>query len=805
MTMSPGTQVRPHAETAKHRGRLLPPARYRHPGDVIRLITAGLVLAAALAVTITTHATYAGASAAAVTALAPAALAGRVLAGLVLAVLVTAAAAAVAVTLRYRRFRLLAGLAGAAVLASAVVIGFIRLAGGQRPRDLTAGAGQWPWLTGGSPAGPALLAAAVAVTVAAAPWLSRPWRRAAWVTLWLAALVWLITGTASPAEAVVALAAGVTAGAGMLVLFGVPDRRLGPQGIAAALGSAGLPVTSVEPAGVEAKGSRPFIAATADGQPLFIKVLGSDQRDADLLYRAYRFIRLRDIGDTRPAASLIQAVEHQALAAVMAERAGVAVPAVRQVIKTADGSALLAMDRVDGSALDQIPEKRLSDTMLRKLWEQVDRLHRARIAHRSLRAANIVADGAGRPWVVDFSFSELGATQRQMALDVAELLASLAAIIGADRAVAGAAAVIGPDRVAAAVPLLQPLALSAGTRRAIARQKGLLTQTRQAAAAASGRTDTELARLQRVRPRTLLAIAAAAGAFYYLLPQLAKVGNPWQAVQSADWAWVPLVIALSAVTYLASAVGLMGAISQRIRLWPTVLAQGASSFINRVSPANVGGMALNARYLQKSGVEPTAGVAAVGVNSLAGVVVHLILIVVFFAWSSRRLGQVFKLPSTSTLLAILAIILAVIGIVLATRPGRRFAKGTLVPGVRSAAASLSRVARKPGKMTMLFGGSALITLAYIGAFAASVEAFGGGPGFVVLGAVYLGTATVAAAAPTPGGIGAFEAAAIAGLTGVGVANGPAVSAVLLYRLATYWLPVAPGWLCWRVLQRRDYV
>jgi undecaprenyl-diphosphatase len=268
---------------------------------------------------------------------------------------------------------------------------------------------------------------------------------------------------------------------------------------------------------------------------------------------------------------------------------------------------------------------------------------------------------------------------------------------------------------------------------------------------------------------------------------------------------VPLVIALSAVTYLASAVALMGAIPQRIRLWPTVLAQGASSFINRVSPANVGGMALNARYLQKSGVEPTAGVAAVGVNSLAGAVVHLILIVIFFAWSSRRLGQAFKLPSTSTLLAILAVILAVIGILLAIRPGRRFASGTLVPGLRSAAASLGRVAQNPGKMTMLVGGSALITLAYIGGLAASVEAFGGGPGFVVLGAVYLGGAALAAAAPTPGGIGAIEAALVAGLTGVGMANGPAVSAVLLYRLATYWLPVAPGWLCWRVLQRREYV
>ena len=29
--------------------------------------------------------------------------------------------------------------------------------------------------------------------------------------------------------------------------------------------------------------------------------------------------------------------------------------------------------------------------------------------------------------------------------------------------------------------------------------------------------------------------------------------------------------------------------------------------------------------------------------------------------------------------------------------------------------------------------------------------------------------------------------------------------VLLYRLATYWLPVLPGWLCWRSLQHQGYV
>jgi undecaprenyl-diphosphatase len=606
-------------------------------------------------------------------------------------------------------------------------------------------------------------------------------------------------------ELILALALGTTVGAGVLVAGGVPDRRMGPDGIAATLRSAGLPVSSVTRAGVEAKGSRPFVAVTDDGRSLFVKVLGSDQRDADLLYRMYRFARLRDVGDTWPAASLVQAVEHQALVAMLAERAGVRCPQVDRVIKAADGSALLVMERIGGCSLQQFPAQQVSDDFLGQLWAEVGRMHHAGIAHRSLRAANVMVDGHGHPWLTDFSFAELSATQRQKDLDLAELTASLATLVGADRTVDSAAAAIGARGLAPVVSLLQPLALSAATRHAISGHEGLLADTRSAAAAASGSTDQQLARIQRVRPRTLLTIAALAGAFYFLLPQLAQVGSSWRAIQSAQWGWVPVVIAMSALTYLASAISLLGGVPGRVPFWPTVLVQGASSFINRVSPANVGGMALNARYLQKSGVPPAAGVAAVGVNSLVGGLVHVVLIVIFFIWAGQALGHAFKLPSASKLLLILALVAALVGVVLATRQGRRFAVAKLLPGLRSAYASLARVAISPVKLAMLFGGSALVTLAYIGGLAASVHAFGGGTPIAALGAVYLGASAIAAASPTPGGLGAIEAALVAGLTGVGLASGPAVSAVLLYRLATYWLPVVPGWACLRLLQRGDYL
>ena len=255
---------------------------------------------------------------------------------------------------------------------------------------------------------------------------------------------------------------------------------------------------------------------------------------------------------------------------------------------------------------------------------------------------------------------------------------------------------------------------------------------------------------------------------------------------------VLVAIAFSALTYLASAIGLLGGVSVRVPFWPTALAQGASSFVNRVSPSNVGGMALNVRFLQKAGVEPAAGVAAVGVNALAGALVHGVLLVIFFAWAGRSTANAFKLPSSSTLLVILGVAAAVIGIVIATRQGRRLAARKLLPSLRSSLASLRRVARSPARLTLLFGGSALVTLAYVGGLVASVQAFGGGAGIAQIGAVYMASAAVAAASPTPGGVGAIEPLLIAGLTGIGISSGAAVSAVVISRLAPTGCRWCPG-------------
>ena len=67
--------------------------------------------------------------------------------------------------------------------------------------------------------------------------------------------------------------------------------------------------------------------------------------------------------------------------------------------------------------------------------------------------------------------------------------------------------------------------------------------------------------------------------------------------------------------------------------------------------------------------------------------------------------------------------------------------------------------------------------------------------------VYLGGTTVAAAAPTPGGLGATEAALVAGLTATGTPTDLAVAGVLVFRTFTYWATFLPSWFALRSLRK----
>jgi undecaprenyl-diphosphatase len=536
---------------------------------------------------------------------------------------------------------------------------------------------------------------------------------------------------------------------------------------------------------------------------VFAKVLGVDQRAADLLFRMYRMVRLKNVGDERPFSSLRRTVEHEALVSLQARDVGIRTPRLRCVAPVGRDSFLLSYDLIAGRSLDRIDPDRLTPDVLRGLWHEVATLRRFRIAHRDLRLANVFLDEEDDPWIIDFGFSEVAASATLLRADVAQLLASLAVVIGAERAVTPAVEVLGPEVVADSLGRLQPAALSGATQTELKAQKGLLDDVRGEIEAQCGVPEPELEPVTRFGPRQVFTLVMLAAVFYFLLPQLADLPGIFQQIQDVNWAWLGPILIASAGTYLAATVALSGSIPGKLPLGPAAAAQVGSSFASKVAPAGLGGMALNVRFLQRQGVDTAVATSGVGLNAVAGIVGHVVLIGVFFLWAGNDSFGDVSLPSPRALLIGVGVVLLLLAIAMAVPTSRKLVTTKLLPILLKSVSGLRDVLTTPAKLVLLFGGSTVVTLSYVVAFYFACRAFDIDERFATIGAVYLLGSAIATAAPTPGGLGAAEAALIGGLIAIGIENDLAVPSVFLFRLATFWVPILPGWLAFTWLRRTD--
>ncbi len=316
-----------------------------------------------------------------------------------------------------------------------------------------------------------------AVLTAAAPWLSRRWRRIGWLLVVGVTVTRFLSSPVSFDSFRNALV-GWVAGAGVLVLLGGPRRHPSGDALAEGLAAVGVPLARLEQASVDARGSTPYFGTGADGRPLFVKALSEDQRSADLLFRVYRWLNRRDLGDERPFSSLRRGVEHEALVALAARDLGIRTPRL-VAFATADPNAfVLAYEAIEGRSLDRLEPDEVTDAVLAAIWEQVCRLREHRIAHRDLRLANVFLASDGAVWLIDFGFSELAASSLLLATDVAELLASSTLQVGPVRAVAVAREAVGPAVLGDSLERLHPWALSGATRTGLKERQGLLDDLR---------------------------------------------------------------------------------------------------------------------------------------------------------------------------------------------------------------------------------------------------------------------------------------------------------------------------------------
>lgn len=604
--------------------------------------------------------------------------------------------------------------------------------------------------------------------------------------------------------------------------------------------------------------TRRYLVTLESGQPLDVTVVDQEQQAQGFFYRAWRRLALRGIiTQRRSLQTLRQALEQEALLSYAAIAAGARAPKLIATSELSPDAVMLVYEHIGGRDLESLPDDEISDVLMRAAWRQVAALQSRRIAHRRLDGRSLLVDRAGEVYLTDLRGGEIAASDLLLRMDIAQLLTTFGLRVGAQRAVAAAVAVLGPDAVADSLPLLQPIALSRATRTTLrqlgreragrerqavleaarayraasgslpadadrktaraarqaekqmmeqaledAREPDLLSQIREEVLRIRPQAPIEPARIERIRPRSVVSWIAAAFAGYFLTTQLVHIDFD-RVLSGANWWWVVAAAVFSAVTYFTAAMSLLGFVPERVPFLRTVRAQVAGSFVKLIAPAAIGGAALNARYLQRQGLRPGHAVASVGAAQLFALGSHVTLLLIFGYLTGTE-----HTPTVSpsrTLIAGLLTVAVLVLVATAVPPVRK----SLSERVRSMFAGvvprMLDLVQQPKKLLSGIGGTLLMTLAFVMCLDASLQAFGGELSYPTVAVVFLAGNALGSAAPTPGGVGAVELTLSAGLTAFGVPTSTAVPAVLLFRLMTLWLPFLPGWLAFTQLTRREEI
>ena len=658
------------------------------------------------------------------------------------------------------------------------------------------------------PAGPSFpsvrMALVVGVFAAASPYLTRPTRRVLWVVAGAVAVATLYLGAGYPIDVLVGVMVGWGAAAAVHLVFRSPGGRPTADQVTRALLELGVRAGDVHLDLVQHAGSTRMLGVDENG-PLTVKVIGRDESDARLLAKLWRFILYKDSGP-RLSWTRLAEVEREAYVTLLARDGGVRTPKVLAAGRAGPSAALLVERPISGVLLEGLPAVQVSDELLAALWEQVRRLHAAHVVHGSLNGGHVVV-GADGPAIIGFDRSSASGSAELAARDVAELLTSLAGVVEPERLVAAAVDVIGPEALRAALPWLQPAALSHETRAAAGGRGELgsrLARLRAVAASDGAGEAPELKALYRV-PRSSAAMAAATViAVVALFTQITAPGALWDALLDANVLWLALALALSLATNVAFAVGLMGTTRLRLSLWATTEVQFGMSFSNLVMPM-VGGAAMQIRYLQRQGANLASAIAAGGLLAAVGSVVAQLPLFVFATLVTPDdfdIGNVSPIGSVELVLAVVLLLAVAAGLLFGVPRLRRL----VMPSVTQGLSTVLAAVRSPRQLALLLFGNAAAAILYCLCLLACLRGFGGNASIWTLLSLSIGVRLLGALVPIAGAGAAVSTIGLSGaLVAVGVEKDVAAAAALTNQMVVTYLPAIPGWLATRDLIEREYL
>ncbi len=648
---------------------------------------------------------------------------------------------------------------------------------------------------------PRWIAMLAAVLTVSGPWLPARWRRWWWTLLLAFVPIHLVVSAVVPARSLVGLAAGWFVGALVVLVVGTPGLEVPLDGAVRAMAGRGCVVTGLRV--LRPAGAGPLMLnATCEEQQAtaVMELYGPHQRGGGVLLQLWHKVRFRDRETAPLHASMRRLVEHRALMAIAIGELKIANTSTIAVAALDRGWTLYAHTPSRG-----IPLSECVDSMpVSRVWESLRELHDCQISHGDLRGSEITVDDDAVLFG-GFDNAEYGATDAQLRSDIAQLLVTTTHLYDAESAVRAAIDAFGKDTVLTASRRLTMAAMPLRIRSSVTGAKSVISAARDEVKRQTRVDEIRTETVTRFTRSQVIQLVLLAALVYVAYPFLSSVPTFITELRTANWWWALLGLAASSLTYLGAAAALWACADGLVTLWGLVVMQVANKFAATTTPAGVGGLALSARYLQKGGVSPMRATTAVALQQSVQVITHLGLLIFFSTAAGVSADLSRFVPNVTLLYLIGGVLLGLVGTFLLVPKLRRWLATAVRPRLEEVVGHLIALAREPRRLAVIMAGCAATTLGNAFALWAAIEAFGGDTSFITVTVVTMVGGTLASAAPTPGGIGAVEAALIGGLAAFGMAASVAVPSVLLYRVLTTWLPVFVGWQVMRWMTRNSKI
>lgn len=619
----------------------------------------------------------------------------------------------------------------------------------------------------------------------------------------LVAVSRLYLGMHLPMDLVGGFAVGLIIGSAVNYAFGTLSAvHVSSAAVLKRMRALHFPVASVKTARVDARGSKPFFATMKDGSHCFIKVVDRENNTADWLFKLWRRIMYRRLEDESPFLTPKQHLEHESYVAGLAYANDVTTPRIVAVFEVEPNKWAQVQTGIEGGSLDKINQRRLTDKVLDDAWKEVSKLHAARIAHRDLRAANVLLDDQDKIWIIDFGFSDASARTEAMVRDNVELIASLALLVGAKRSIAAAKRALGVQGLRETAPYMNYSVLSSATTKELKKRHDLMNDIRIRIAKMVRQDSIRLKKVKRFDIRNVLIIAVVFIGGTVLLPRIGDFKNSYIALETARINLVLLGVACSATTYVLAA-----EIYRLIAVYPlkfgrTLLVQVGGSFANRLVPAGAGALATSTRYLIKEGHDTIQAASVAVLGNMIGFLGYATVFISVVVLSRTPLNKVVKVSVPPRLVLLIAVFLIMVAAVVVLTPRLR---KMVVTTLKQSLQNFKLLLQRPIKMTAAVVASAGGTVFYALTLYASAHAVGIQLSLIQTFFVFTVGVTAAAITPTPGGVGGAEAGLTAAMVAVGVPKEQALAAAFIYRLLTYWLPILPGFICFQIALKKKYI